>query len=78
MYGLLSRARTPPANVAWLNRELRAALLNPVANQQLAAQGLVPAPSSGEEYGAIIRAEYAKWYKVLAPIREKGVGAEQL
>jgi hypothetical protein len=30
------------------------------------------------QYGAIIRAEHAKWFRVLAPIREKGGGAEQL
>ncbi|HYC48117.1 MAG TPA: tripartite tricarboxylate transporter substrate binding protein [Burkholderiales bacterium] len=78
MYGLVTAARTPPAIVARLNKELRAALGDAEVNKHLGPAGLVPAPTSGEEYGRIIRAEYAKWYKVLAPIRAKGAGAGQL
>ena len=78
MYGLVARTGTPPAVLARLNKELRAALTDVEVNKQLANQGLVPAPTSGEEYGRIIRSEHAKWYKVLAPIRAKGEGAGQL
>ena len=61
-----------------LNKGLRAALADAEVNKQLSGQGLVPAPTSGEEYGRIVRAEHAKWFKVLAPIRAKGEGAGQL
>ena len=78
MYGLLAPARTPPAILTRLNKELRAALTDAEVSKQLSAQGLVPAPTSGEEYGRIMRIEHAKWFKVLAPIRAKGEGAGQL
>ncbi|MDB5925443.1 MAG: Twin-arginine translocation pathway signal [Betaproteobacteria bacterium] len=73
-YGLLAPAKTPAAIVTRLNRELLAALADPEVNKQLGNQGLVPAPTSGEEYGRIIRSEHEKWKKVLAPLRAKGEG----
>ncbi|MGZ5118382.1 MAG: tripartite tricarboxylate transporter substrate-binding protein [Burkholderiales bacterium] len=73
-YGLLAPAKTPAAIVARVNRELRAALADAEVNKQLGNQGLVPAPTAGEEYGRIIRSEHEKWKKVLAPIRAKGEG----
>jgi tripartite-type tricarboxylate transporter receptor subunit TctC len=74
-YGLLAPAKTPPAIVARLNRELRSALADAEVNKLIGNQGLVPASTSGEEYGRIIRAEYEKWRKVLAPLRAKGEAA---
>lgn len=71
-YGIVAPAKTPSAIVARLNRELRAALADAEVNRPLDAQGLNPAPSSPEEYGALLKSEYDKWRKVLAPLRAKG------
>jgi tripartite-type tricarboxylate transporter receptor subunit TctC len=73
-YGILAPAKTPSAIVTRINREMRAALADPDAGKLLAQQGLVPAPTSGEEYGRIIQREFDKWKKVLAPVRAKGEG----
>lgn len=71
-YGIVAPAKTPQAIVARLNRELRTALADAEVNRPLDAQGLNPAPSSPEEYGTLLRTEYDKWRKVLAPLRAKG------
>ena len=65
-YGLLAPARTPPALIARLNREMSAALKDPIVVQQLETQGLLAAPSSAETFRATIRDDYAKWKKVFA------------
>jgi len=65
-YGLLAPAGTPPAIVNRLNRDLRQALVDPEIARPVQAQGLNPAPSSPQEYAARIKADYAKWKKIIA------------
>ena len=67
-YGLLAPAGTPPAIVNRLNRDLRQALVDPEIARPVQAQGLNPAPSSPQEYAARIKADYAKWKKIIAGI----------
>lgn len=74
-YGILAPAKTPAAVVARLNKELRGALADPEAGKLLAQHGLVPAATSGEEYMSLIKRDYEKWRKVLAPVRAKGEAA---
>jgi tripartite-type tricarboxylate transporter receptor subunit TctC len=64
-YGLLAPAGTPPAIVNRLNRDLRQALVDPEIARPVQAQGLNPAPSTPQEYAARIKADYAKWKKVI-------------
>jgi tripartite-type tricarboxylate transporter receptor subunit TctC len=64
-YGLLAPARTPPAIVTRLNQHLRQALADPEVTQPARSQGLNPAPSSPQEYAARIKADFAKWKKVI-------------
>jgi len=65
-YGLLGPAGMPPAIVNRLNRDLRQALVDPEIARPVQAQGLNPAPSSPQEYAARIKADYAKWKKIIA------------
>jgi tripartite-type tricarboxylate transporter receptor subunit TctC len=74
-YGILAPAKTPAPIVARLNRELRAALADAESGKLLAQQGLVPAATSGEEYGRLIQRDSEKWKRVLAPLRAKGEAA---
>ncbi len=67
-YGLLAPAGTPPAIVNRLSRDLRQALVDPEIARPVQAQGLNPAPSSPQEYAARIKADYAKWKKIIAGI----------
>ena len=67
-YGLLAPAGTPPAIVNRLSRDLRQALVDPEIARPVQAQGLNPAPSSPQEYTAHIKADYAKWKKIIAGI----------
>jgi tripartite-type tricarboxylate transporter receptor subunit TctC len=64
-YGLLAPARTPRSVIDRLNKEARALLADPGVKAQLAPQGVVLIPSTPEEFGKFLRAEVAKWAKVV-------------
>ncbi len=65
-YGLLAPARTSPALVARLNREMVAALADAEVNKPLEAQGLNAAPSTPEAFAKLIRSDLDKWQGVFA------------
>lgn len=64
-YGMLVPARTPQAIVHKLNAEINRALKVPAVARRFAAAGLEPAGNSPAEFSALIRAEIAKWRKVV-------------
>lgn len=64
-YGLLAPAGTPRPIIERLNKESRALLSEASVKEQLAPQGVVLTPGTPEEFGAFIRAEVAKWAKVV-------------
>jgi tripartite-type tricarboxylate transporter receptor subunit TctC len=64
-YGVVAPARTPPEIVRTLNREVVSALGQSDVRDVMLKQGLDPAPSTPEEFGAYIRSEIAKWRKVV-------------
>jgi tripartite-type tricarboxylate transporter receptor subunit TctC len=72
-YGFLAPAQTPAAIVETLNREVNAALKDPQVRERIVKIGLEPAGGSADEFGRHLRAEVAKWGKV---VREAGVKAE--
>jgi tripartite-type tricarboxylate transporter receptor subunit TctC len=72
-YGLLAPAATPRAIIVKLNREVVAIVNLPAVKTHLLAEGAEPAGNSPEEFGAFIKAEIAKWGKV---IRAAGLRAE--
>jgi tripartite-type tricarboxylate transporter receptor subunit TctC len=69
-YALYAPAKTPPAVVAKLNAAFTTALTNPEVKAKLLAAGAVPAPTSPEEMGAILKGELSRWGKI---IKERGI-----
>jgi tripartite-type tricarboxylate transporter receptor subunit TctC len=69
-YALFAPARTPPAVIARLNSAFKAALGDAEVTRKLLAAGAVPAPTSPEELGDILRADFARWGKI---IRERNI-----
>jgi tripartite-type tricarboxylate transporter receptor subunit TctC len=65
-YGMLAPARTPRAIVTKLNTLVVKTLGMPDIREYLFNQGLDPAPTTPEAFAAYIRAEIAKWSKVVS------------
>jgi tripartite-type tricarboxylate transporter receptor subunit TctC len=72
-FGILAPAGTPGFIVARLNTEIVRFLGTPEAAKQLAVQGADVAATSAEEFLALIKADLAKWGKV---IHENGIRGE--
>jgi tripartite-type tricarboxylate transporter receptor subunit TctC len=68
-YAVLAPAKTPPEIVAKLNADLKAVLALPDAREALLAQGLVPVTSTPQELAALIKADVARWAKLVADAR---------
>jgi tripartite-type tricarboxylate transporter receptor subunit TctC len=64
-YGLLVPAGTPRAIIDRLNREAAQVLGSAALKEPFAAQGLEAVSSSSDEFGAYLKAEVAKWSKVV-------------
>ena len=69
-FGLLAPAGTPRAIVTKVNAEMRRALADPEFRRHLESIGVEPAESTPKELGDMIRAELARWTKV---IRDAGI-----
>ena len=63
--GVLVPAGTPRAVVDRLNAEIVRILKSPNVLERLAQDGALPAPTTPEEFAAFIKAEIAKWAKVV-------------
>lgn len=59
--GMLAPANTPPAVVAYLNKEVLAVLESPSVKAKLAAQGFTPKPMSAENFRKFIKDETVKF-----------------
>jgi tripartite-type tricarboxylate transporter receptor subunit TctC len=64
-YGLLATAATPPGIVERLNAAITKALATPEVRQSYAALSLEPVSSTPQDYAAYLRAEVARWRKVV-------------
>ncbi len=71
--GLLAPARTPPAIVGRLHAEVTGVLGRAETKEQLGSQGVDAMPSTPSEFAVYIRAEIAKWSKV---VRSSGARVE--
>lgn len=71
--GVAAPAGTPKEIIARLNAELVRQLRTPEAREWFAAQGAEVIGDTPEEFAARIRAEHARWAKV---VREAGIKAE--
>jgi tripartite-type tricarboxylate transporter receptor subunit TctC len=64
-YGLLAPAKTPKPIIDRLNAETVKILGTQNLREFYFAQGLEPTPSTPEAFGAYIKAEIAKWSKLV-------------
>lgn len=64
-YAIFVSAKTPPATVAALNDAIRKTLATPAVSEKLIASGAVPASSSPQELGAMLKRDTEKWGKVI-------------
>ena len=64
-FGILATAGTPKDVIDRLNRELVASLAVPAVKEQAAKLGMEIVGNSPEAYGAFLRAENAKWGKMV-------------
>jgi tripartite-type tricarboxylate transporter receptor subunit TctC len=71
--GLVAAAATPPDVIARLDREVRRAMALPEVRERLVAQSLTLSTATTEQFAAHIRAEHAKWGKL---IRDAGIKGE--
>jgi tripartite-type tricarboxylate transporter receptor subunit TctC len=69
-YGLLAPAKTPPSIVNKINAAMNTALTDPEIGRKLLASGATPAPTSAQEFAELLKAELARWGRV---VREKGI-----
>ena len=63
--GVLGPARLPKAIVAKLNAEIERILARPQIRDRLVGDGAQPGGGAPERFGAYIKAEVAKWTKVI-------------
>jgi tripartite-type tricarboxylate transporter receptor subunit TctC len=71
--GIVAVKGTPPEIVARLHIEVAKILRAPDVRERLAALGAEPIGNTPDEFGAFIKAEMARWGKI---IREKGIRSE--
>lgn len=64
-YGIVVPAATPRDIVVRLNADIHKALRSPDVNKRVVSLGQTPAPSTPEAFGELIRAEHARWGKVV-------------
>jgi len=72
-YGLCGPGNMPRALVAKINADLVKAVSSPETSKRLADVGIEPAPGTPEQFSTFVRAELAKWAKV---VRDAGVTAD--
>ncbi len=65
-YGVGAPAGTPTEIIDLLNREINAALADPVIKQQIGQLGALPITGNADTFGKMLTAETARWRKVVA------------
>ncbi len=65
-YAVIAPAKTPPERVARLNADVNAVMALPDVRDNLLKQGLIPVTSAPEALAALIKADLARWAKVIA------------
>ena len=63
--GIFAPAKTPPAVISKLQRELSQVLQSPFVKERYATLGIEPVGNSPEEFGAQLRADLARWQEVV-------------
>lgn len=68
--GLFAPVGTPPAIVARLNAEVNKVLQQPEVRDKIINGGAIPVGGTPDEFAAFLRADYAKWGRI---VKESGV-----
>ncbi len=71
-YALFAPAGTPPARVEQLNAAVRRALASDLVRVRLTDSGAEPAPGTPAELNALVKADTAKWSKIIRDKKIKG------
>ncbi|WP_192805216.1 MULTISPECIES: Bug family tripartite tricarboxylate transporter substrate binding protein [Noviherbaspirillum] len=71
--GLMVPAKTPEPIIKRLNSELMKALQSPDVQKKLGAQGAIAIGSTPDEYSAYLKAELARWSKI---VKQTGVSLD--
>lgn len=69
LVGMVVPAATPPAMIATLNKQVVAAINEPAVHQRLIEFGVEPVGNSPAEYAALLKAESAKWHKLIRDLK---------
>jgi len=64
-FGLFAPARTPPALVARINRDVVSILREPATQAAMLTQGAEPAPMSPAEFAYFVQSESVRWGRVI-------------
>jgi tripartite-type tricarboxylate transporter receptor subunit TctC len=72
-HGVLAPAKTPPAIIAQLNREIVRILGLPDVQETLLSEGGEITPTSPQEFAALIRSELRMWIKV---VKQAGIALD--
>jgi len=67
-YGLFAPSATPRPVVSRLNEAVVRALAKPELDKQLRSQGAEPHPTSADELAKFMRAEHARWDRVVKTV----------
>lgn len=65
-FGFMGAKGMPPAVTAELNRQINHILADPAVRKQFEAQGAEPGRGSAEDFSRMVRADNARWAKVIA------------
>jgi tripartite-type tricarboxylate transporter receptor subunit TctC len=71
-YALFAPAKTPPARVEQLNAAVRRVLTSEIYRKRLLESGAEPMPSSPEQLAALVKADTAKWGRIIRDKKIKG------
>lgn len=69
-YALLAPAKTPAPIVSKLSHAIAEAMHDPDVKKKLLASGAIPAPSSPQDMGNFLKAEFDRWGKI---VKERGI-----
>jgi len=72
-WGIVAPARTPPAIIDKVNREIEAVQQSPEVQKQFANEGAATAAMKPADFGAFMASEMSKWEKV---VKQGGIKAE--
>jgi tripartite-type tricarboxylate transporter receptor subunit TctC len=64
-HGVVAPARTPREIIAKLNKDIVGTLAMPDVQEELLVEGGEITPTTPEQFGAMIRAEFPKWTRVV-------------